>query len=160
MGMRVGIGRDLHRLVAGRCLLLGGVEVESAVGCLAHSDGDCLVHSVIDSMLGALAEPNIGQMFPDTDEKNRSRSSMEMLAVVVDRAAALGYRVHNVDVVIILERPKLNSKILEMRKKLALHMRTDLSQISIKATTNEGIGPIGNGECIECLSVCLFESLP
>ncbi|MDR0428781.1 MAG: 2-C-methyl-D-erythritol 2,4-cyclodiphosphate synthase, partial [Puniceicoccales bacterium] len=137
--MRVGIGRDLHRLEMGRSLILGGIKIDSELGCVAHSDGDCLLHSIMDSILGALARPNIGVLFPNDDERNRNRSSVEMLAAVVNRMKEARYVVGNLDATIILERPMLSQHMEKMRKNVAECIGAQVMNVSIKATTNEKV---------------------
>jgi 2-C-methyl-D-erythritol 2,4-cyclodiphosphate synthase len=158
--VRVGIGRDLHRLERGRCLVLGGVVVSEHVGCVAHSDGDCLVHALIDSMLGALAMPNIGVLFPNSEDVNSGRRSLDMLAEVGKIVAMEGYALCNADAVVMLESVKLSPFIDEMRLSIAQILDVDREIIGIKATTAEGLGQIGAGKAVEVICTCLLERLP
>jgi 2-C-methyl-D-erythritol 2,4-cyclodiphosphate synthase len=159
MVVRVGLGRDIHALVSGRRLILGGQCVAESVGCLAHSDGDCLIHALMDSLLGAAALPNIGVLFPDWDEKNRGRSSREMLSEVVQLVAIHGFHPVNVDAVIQLEFFALNPFLVKMRGVLAEVLRIGVENVGIKATSAEGLGPVGEGKAVEVLCVCLLESV-
>ena len=156
---RVGLGRDVHRLVVGRSLVLGGVIVSDRVGCVAHSDGDCLTHALIDAMLGALSLPNIGVLFPDSDVSNRDRRSLNMLAEVTKLVRREGYELSNADAVVMLERPALNPFIDDMRLSIAKVVAVDVERIGIKATTAEGLGQIGAGEAIEVFCSCLMGKL-
>jgi 2-C-methyl-D-erythritol 2,4-cyclodiphosphate synthase len=157
MAFRVGIGRDFHRLVTGRPLILCGVRVCDAFGCLAHSDGDCAVHALMDALLGAAAQPNIGVLFPNEEPKNRGRSSLGMLREVVERLDVLGFRVANVDISISLEEPKLAPHTAAMGENLARILGISPQRVGIKATSAEGMGEIGKGLAMEALSVCLLE---
>lgn len=159
MNFRIGIGRDFHRLSDDRMLILGGVLIPNAPGCVAHSDGDCLLHALMDALLGAASLPNIGVLFPDTDLQNKRRSSLEMLSVVMKKIAKLGFRVVNVDVSVLLERPKVSKFFSEMRRRIAPVLGVSGEEIGLKATTNEGVGPIGSGEAIEVICVCLLEKI-
>ncbi len=151
--MRVGIGFDTHRLVEGRKLILGGVEVPHTVGLLGHSDADVLTHAIMDALLGAAADGDIGQHFPDTDPQYKGADSLVLLDAVVARLATLGYRVHNVDATILAERPKLMPYLPAMREALAARMKVDVGMVSLKATTVEGLGAIGRREGISAMAV-------
>jgi 2-C-methyl-D-erythritol 2,4-cyclodiphosphate synthase len=151
--VRVGQGWDIHRLVAGRRLRLGGVEVPSERGLLGHSDGDVVLHAVTDALLGAMAAGDIGQHFPDTDPRYRGIDSAVLLAEVVALAAARGYRIGNVDVTILAERPPLAPHMPAMQRRLAELLGVGAEQVGIKAKTMEGLGAVGAGEAIAALAV-------
>ena len=155
--MRVGIGYDIHRLVKGRKLIIGGVEIPFEKGLLGHSDADVLVHSICDALLGAMALGDVGKHFPDTDEKYRGISSMKLLNEVMEKVRGAGYKVINVDANIIAEKPKMSPYIDEMIKSLKGIMGKD-AVINIKARTNEGLGEIGKGEAIACQAIVLLET--
>ncbi len=157
--MRIGIGRDIHKLVFGRDLILGGVKIDYEKGLLGNSDADVLVHSVIDSILGAIGEKNIGYHFPDTDKKYKDISSLYLLKNVCEKFILKKYKIINFDTVIIAEKPKLNVFLDEMKKNIANFLDIDYSLIGIKATTNEGLGEIGHGNAIEAISICLLEEI-
>jgi len=154
--MRIGIGYDVHRLVEGRPLILGGVRVPHDRGPLGHSDADLLTHAVIDAVLGAAALGDIGSHFPDTDPAWKGADSLELLAAVVERAAAAGHRVGNVDATLAMQRPKLRPHIDAMRANLARVLRVEVAQVSVKATTGEGMGFVGREEGAACHAVCLL----
>lgn len=155
--MRIGHGYDVHRLTEGRKLILGGVEIPFERGLDGHSDADVLIHAVMDALLGAAAMRDIGVLFPDTDERYRGISSMCLLQTVMERLTEQGYRVGNVDVTVLAQRPKLKDYIPQMCEKLAKTLRIPLGRINIKATTEEGLGFTGSGEGIACHAVCLLE---
>ncbi|MGH7786289.1 MAG: 2-C-methyl-D-erythritol 2,4-cyclodiphosphate synthase [Candidatus Binatia bacterium] len=155
---RVGQGWDIHRLVAGRPLRLGGLEIPHERGLLGHSDGDAVLHAVTDALLGALAAGDIGQHFPDTDPRYRGADSAVLLAAVVQMVAARRQRVGNVDVTVLAERPKLAPFVPAMRARLAALLGVDEACVSIKAKTMEGLGAIGAGEAIGALAVVLLEA--
>jgi len=157
--VRVGQGWDVHRLVAGRPLVLAGVTLPHARGLLGHSDGDVVLHAVTDALLGALALGDIGQHFPDTDPRYAGADSGRLLAQVVELVAARGARVGNVDVTIVAERPKLASHMSAMRARLAELLAVDPARVGLKAKTTEGLGVIGAGEAIAALAVALVEEL-
>ncbi len=154
--MRVGFGYDVHRLKEGRPLILGGVDVPSIVGLDGHSDADVLTHAIIDALLGAAALGDIGQHFPDTDEEWRGADSIELLRTVVESVTAAGFVVGNVDSVVVLQRPKLRSHIDAMRGCLASAMGIEVSQVSVKATTNETMGFVGRQEGCAAHAVALL----
>lgn len=154
--MRVGIGYDVHRLIEGRELILGGVNIEYKYGLDGHSDADVLIHAIMDALLGAAALGDIGRHFPDTDEKYRGISSVSLLKCVAGLLDEKGYRVGNVDAVIIAQAPKLAPHIEQMRKNIAEALSVDPDQISVKATTEEGLGFTGEGKGISCQAVCLI----
>ena len=158
--MRIGHGYDVHRLVAGRPLILGGVAVPSDVGLDGHSDADVLTHAVIDALLGAAALGDIGSHFPDTDDEWRGADSMELLQTVVGRLAEAGFRVGNVDATVCLQRPKLRPFVDAMRERLAAGLGVDVGRVSVKATTGEGMGFVGTGEGASAHAVALILDAP
>lgn len=143
--MRIGFGYDVHRLVEGRRLVLCGVEIPCEVGLLGHSDADVAVHALMDAVLGALALGDIGKLFPDSDMQYKDADSMRLLAEVVEKMRENGYTLGNLDITIIAEKPKLAPYIASMRENLARAFGADISQISVKATTEEGLGLAGAG---------------
>lgn len=153
---RIGHGYDVHRLVEGRKLILGGVEIEHTKGLLGHSDADVLLHAVSDALLGAAAMGDIGGMFPDTDPAFKDADSLELLKKVVERLGSAGYRVGNIDVTVIAQAPKLKPHIEKMRANIASACGTDVENINVKATTEEGLGFSGSGEGIAAHSVCII----
>lgn len=146
--MRIGQGYDLHRLVAGRPLILGGVEVPHDKGLAGHSDADALAHAITDALLGAAALGNIGEHFPDTDPAYNGADSLQLLQTAYDMVKQAGFRLGNVDATIIAQAPKLNPHIPAMRRALAECLSVGIETISVKAKTNEGMGPEGRGEAI------------
>lgn len=155
--MRIGHGYDVHRLVPGRALILGGVEIPHETGLLGHSDADVLVHAVMDALLGAAALGDIGRLFPDTDPQYSGISSLRLLDAVGKTLASQGYQVENIDVTVIAQRPKLAPYLQQMREKLAKVLGLAVSQINIKATTEEQLGFTGRQEGIACHAVCLIQ---
>lgn len=155
--MRVGLGYDLHRLVVGRPFVIGGLSIPFDRGPEGHSDGDALTHAVVDALFGALAEGDIGQHFPPGDPSCAGINSLRMLAKAISIVNARGYRVANIDAVIICERPKLSPHYKEIRENIASVLSVDISQVSIKSKTNEGLGEIGAGEAIAAQAVALLE---
>lgn len=151
--MRVGIGFDSHRLVEGRPLILGLVQVPCERGLLGHSDADAVAHAVIDALLGAVADGDIGRHFPDSDPKWKDADSRKLLEAVVARLNEKGWRINNVDATIIAERPKLAPFIPEMCRKLAEAMKVEADAVSVKAKTNEGLDATGRGEGISAMAV-------
>ena len=156
---RTGIGFDTHRLVPGRRLILGGVDIPHPVGLLGHSDADVLAHALMDALLGAVADGDIGQHFPDDDPRWAGADSLALLRAVVARLAANGWRPANVDATILAERPKLMPHIPAMRERLAQAMGLPVGAISVKATTVEGLGAIGRREGISALAVATVAPL-
>lgn len=157
--MRIGNGYDVHKLVPGRKLILGGVEIPHHLGLLGHSDADVLIHAIMDAILGAMAMGDIGKHFPDTDPEYEGISSIELLYQVMRMMSAYQYKIGNIDAVIICQRPKLAPYILEMREKIANNLATELNRVSIKATTTEELGFEGKEEGIAVNAVVLLESL-
>ncbi len=154
--MKIGIGYDIHRLVEGRKLILGGVELESELGLLGHSDGDVLTHAVCDALLGAAGLGDIGRHFPDTDDRYRGISSLKLLAEVADRIGRKGYRAENIDAVVVLERPKLAGRAEEMAGNLACPLGIDPARVNVKATTSEGLDATGRGEAVAAWAVTVL----
>ena len=155
--MRIGIGFDIHRLVSGRALLLGGVKIPSGKGLLGHSDGDAVLHAVCDALLGAVGAGDIGSYFPDTDPKWRGVSSRRFVAKAMQRVAQHRLRVSNADVVVLAEQPKLAPHRLAIQRTLAKMLQVTPQQVSIKAKTMERLGPIGAGKAIAAYAVVLLE---
>ena len=155
--MRIGHGYDVHRLVEGRSLILGGVRIPFEKGLDGHSDADVLTHAVMDALLGAAAMGDIGKLFPDTDDRYLSADSIALLREVDRRLTEAGYRLGNLDVTVIAQRPKLAPDINQMRQNLAAALRTELQNVSVKATTEEHLGFTGSGEGIAAHAVCLIE---
>ena len=157
--MRIGHGYDVHRLVEGRSLILGGVRIPFEKGLDGHSDADVLTHAVMDALLGAAAMGDIGKLFPDTDDRYLDADSIALLREVDRRLTEAGYRLGNLDVTVIAQRPKLAPYINQMRQNLAAALRTELQNVSVKATTEEHLGFTGSGEGIAAHAVCLLEPL-
>ena len=155
--MRIGHGYDVHRLVEGRRLILGGVNIPWEKGLLGHSDADVLTHALMDALLGAAALGDIGKLFPDNDPAYAGADSVELLKVVTTRLREAGFRVGNVDCTVIAQRPKLSPHIPAMREKLAAAMGVSLDRVSVKATTEEGLGFSGEGLGIAAHAVALIE---
>ncbi|MEW5766839.1 MAG: 2-C-methyl-D-erythritol 2,4-cyclodiphosphate synthase [bacterium] len=151
--MRTGIGYDVHRLAAGRDLILGGVKISHTKGLLGHSDADCLTHAICDALLGSLGAGDIGQHFPDNDGRFKDISSLKLLETVVKMVEAKGYQINNIDATIVAESPKLAPYIFQMRETVAPILKISLDQINIKATTTEGLGFIGHAEGIAAYAV-------
>ena len=154
--MRVGLGYDVHKLVEGRKLIIGGVEIPHTHGLLGHSDADVLVHAIMDSMLGALALGDIGKHFPDNDEKYKGADSIKLLEFVNNLIEEKGYAIGNIDSTIIAQSPKMAPHIETMRNNIAKATNTDVSRINVKATTEEGLGFTGAKEGIAAQSICLL----
>lgn len=157
--MRVGHGYDLHRFAAGRPLVLGGVQIPFEKGLLGHSDADVLTHAVMDALLGAAALGDIGTHFPDTDEAYRGADSIALARTVAAKLADAGYRIANVDATLIAQAPKLAPHIPAMRETLAKALDLPLDAVSVKATTEEGLGATGEGLAIAAHAVCLIEGI-
>ena len=155
--IRTGIGFDIHRFATGRKLILGGIEIPSPEGLEGHSDADVLCHALADALLGAIADGDIGQHFPNTDPKWKNADSVELLRHVVLRVIAKGFHVVNVDAAITAEKPKVMPYALRMRERLAPVLGVTIDEVSIKATTMEGLGAIGRGEGIAVMAVATVE---
>ena len=157
--MRIGHGYDVHRLVEGRKLILGGVDIPYEKGLLGHSDADVLTHAVMDALLGAAALGDIGKLFPDSDPAYAGADSLVLLERVGERLTQAGYRVVNIDATVLAQRPKLAPHIPQMRANLAARLGLDADQVSVKATTEEGLGFTGTGAGMAAHAVCLLESI-
>ncbi len=157
--MRIGHGYDVHRLTAGRKLILGGVEIPYELGLEGHSDADVLLHAVMDALLGAAGLGDIGQHFPDTDPRYEGISSLKLLALVREKLYWAGYEVENVDVTMIAQKPKLRDYISQMEENIAQVLGVEEEQINVKATTEEHLGFTGAEEGMACHAVCLLERL-
>lgn len=155
--MRIGHGYDVHRLVPGRDLILGGVKIPYALGLDGHSDADVLLHAVMDALLGAAALRDIGYHFPDTDPAYKGANSLELLKIVGQKLTAAGYRVGNIDVTMIAQKPKLKDYIPAMAENIAAALGIGGGQVNVKATTEEHLGFTGTGEGMSCHAVCLLE---
>lgn len=155
--MRIGFGYDVHKFAENRKLIIGGIEVPHSLGLLGHSDADVLVHAIMDSMLGALALGDIGKHFPDTDMAYKDIDSCELLKRVYDLIKDKGYKIGNIDSVVALEEPKIGKYIPLMQEKLARILEIEENQISIKATTTEGLGFVGEKLGASASAVCLLE---
>ena len=155
--MRIGHGYDVHKLVEGRDLILGGVKIDHKLGLLGHSDADVLLHAVSDALLGAAGLGDIGRHFPDTDPQYKGADSLKLLAIVGQKVAAAGYRVSNIDVTMIAQKPKLKDHIGAMERNIASSLGLDVSRVNVKATTEEKLGFTGREEGLSCHAVCLLE---
>ena len=155
--MRIGHGYDVHRLVAGRDLILGGVKIDFELGLLGHSDADVLLHAVSDALLGAAGLGDIGRHFPDTDPKYKGADSRVLLRHVVKLVVEHGYRISNVDVTMIAQKPKLKDHIPQMVANIAADLQIPESRVNVKATTEEKLGFTGSMEGLRCHAVCLLE---
>ena len=155
--MRIGHGYDVHRLVEGRDLILGGVKIPFAAGLDGHSDADVLLHAVSDALLGAAGLGDIGKHFPDTDPQYKGADSLKLLGIVGAKVADAGYRISNVDVTMIAQLPKLRPYIGTMERNIAAVLNMDASRVNVKATTEEHLGFTGEGYGMACHAVCLLE---
>ncbi len=156
--MRVGTGWDLHKLASERRLILGGVEIPSQKGCLGHSDGDALLHALIDALLGACGLEDIGTLFPDTDPTYKDADSAKLLRQVVDKIKTLGFRISNVDTTVILQQPKLGPYKVQIKENLASLLELAPDCVGVKAKTAEGIlGELGQGDAVIAQAVVLVE---
>ena len=155
--MRIGHGYDVHKLVPDRDLILGGVKIEHTLGLLGHSDADVLLHAVSDALLGAAGLGDIGKHFPDTDPKYKGADSLKLLEIVGEKVAEAGYRVSNIDVTMIAQRPKLRPHIEAMERNIAGALKIDVSRVNVKATTEERLGFTGEELGMACHAVCLLE---
>ena len=155
--MRIGHGYDVHKLVEGRELILGGVRIPHHVGLLGHSDADVLLHAVSDALLGAAGLGDIGRHFPDTDPQYKGADSLKLLEIVGVKISDAGYRVSNIDVTMIAQRPKLKNHIAAMERNIAIALNMDVSRVNVKATTEEWLGFTGAEQGMACHAVCLLE---
>lgn len=156
---RIGHGYDVHRLTENRKLFIGGVEIPFEKGLLGHSDADVLLHAVMDAVLGALGERDIGFIFPDSDEKYRGISSVFLAETVCELMIRRGYEIGNIDCTVIAQRPKLSPYIGKMKEIIACAFKTDINNVNVKATTEEKLGFTGNGEGIAAHAVCLLKGV-
>ena len=159
MSMRIGHGYDVHRLVEGRKLIIGGVDIPHEKGLLGHSDADVLAHAISDALLGALAKGDIGHLFPDNDPKYKGADSLWLMSQILPIIKESGYRISNIDSTVIAQAPKLAPHILKMRENIAIVLEIDTDAVSIKATTEEGLGFSGEKLGIAAHAVCLLEKL-
>lgn len=157
MDLRIGQGYDVHQLREGLPMWLGGVQIESSIGFVAHSDGDVAIHALCDALLGALALGDIGHLFPDTSDEWKGISSTILLQKVMERVSALGWKVVNADITIALQRPKIAFRVADMREHLAPVLGVEASRVSVKATTTERLGFVGRGEGCEVWAVVLLQ---
>jgi 2-C-methyl-D-erythritol 2,4-cyclodiphosphate synthase len=158
--MRIGIGFDIHRLEPGDGVILGGITIPFEKRLVGHSDADALCHAIIDALLGAAALGDIGQHFPDTDPAYKNASSIGLLEEIVSKIHSSGFRIGNVDAVVIAEAPRLSGHIAAIRERLSRTLKVDLRQVSVKSKTAERLGPIGAGEAISVQAVALLEEAP
>ena len=154
MQIRVGTGYDVHKLVEGRKLILGGVEIPHSLGLLGHSDADVLLHAIMDALLGAAALGDIGKHFPDTDDRYKGISSLKLLEHVAQLLQVHGYEIGNIDATVIAQKPKLRPYIEEMEKNIAEVLKISTDQINVKATTEEGLGFTGEQQGISSQAIC------
>ena len=155
--MRIGHGYDVHKLVEGRDLILGGVKIDHTLGLLGHSDADVLLHAVSDALLGAAGLGDIGKHFPDTDPQYKGADSLKLLEIVSLRVKEAGYRISNIDVTMIAQKPKLRPHIEQMERNIAGAVGIDVSRVNVKATTEERLGFTGEELGMACHAVCLLE---
>ncbi len=157
--MKVGIGYDIHRLKAGRDLVLGGVPIGHPVGLEGHSDADVLTHAVIDALLGAAGLGDIGKLFPSTDPKYKGTSSLGLLSTTAEAVRSAGYRIGNVDATVIAEEPRLHPHLHQMRDNIANSLKLGIDRVSVKATSPEGLGALGRKDGIAAQAVALIEAV-
>lgn len=157
--MRIGSSIDIHRLVENRRLVIGGIEIPYSKGCLAHSDGDVLIHAIVDALIGALGLGDIGEHFSDKDPKYQNIDSTYFLKEVKNMLGKEGYEIENIDSLVILEQPRLKDYKVKMKENIALHLGIDASKVNVKAGTNEGMGPIGRNEAIEAHATVLIRKV-
>lgn len=160
MDVRIGVGYDLHKLAAGRPFVLGGVRILHPKGPLGHSDGDALIHAVIDALLGAAGEGDIGRLFPDTDPRFKGACSLDLLEAVMKVIKKRRLRVQHVDAVVVVERPKIGPHVAAMKAALCPRLGLPEDRLGIKAKTNEGLGLIGRGGAVACWAVALLAETP
>jgi len=156
--IKIGFSKDIHPLVEGRPFILGGIRLDHPKGPLGHSDGDCLLHAIAESLLGALALGDLGKFFPETDPKYKGYDSSLILQEVFNYVEKKGYLISNLDCMVSLEKPKLRPYVDDMRRRIADILRTDVSRVSIKATTFEGLGIVGTEQAIICEAIVLLEN--
>jgi 2-C-methyl-D-erythritol 2,4-cyclodiphosphate synthase len=154
--MRIGCGYDIHALVPGRSLILGGVDIPHSKGLLGHSDSDALVHAVCDALLGAMGEGDLGRHYPSSDQRFKNISSLKLLEDVAEKLARKGYRVVNVDSVIIAQAPRLAPHLVAMQKSIAAVLRVDSDLVNVKVKSGEGLDAVGHEEAIAAQAVCLI----
>jgi 2-C-methyl-D-erythritol 2,4-cyclodiphosphate synthase len=154
--IRIGVGYDIHRLASDRKLMLGGLEIPHDRGLLGHSDADVVLHSVTDALLGAASLPDIGDLFPDTDDAFKDADSRELLADVMGKISEKGYRVGNLDVIVHAETPKMSPYKKKMAESIAKALGVESDRVNVKAKTNEGVGPVGLSNAIACTTVALL----
>ncbi len=157
--IRVGIGYDVHKLVEGRKLILGGEIIPSNKGLLGHSDADCLIHAIIDAILGAISQGDIGKHFPDTNEKYKDISSLKLLSYVKEILDKNKFMINNIDSTVIMQAPKIAKYIPQMKKNIADVLCIEIEKINIKATTEEGLGFTGKSEGVACQAICCVEKI-
>lgn len=157
MRIKIGIGYDIHRLQDGKKLFLGGAEIPFSKGLIGHSDGDCLIHAIIDALLGAIGEGDIGQYFPDTDPRYRNVRSTKLLEIIMGHVRKRNGKLHHVDCIIIAESPKIGPHVARMKQVLCPLLHLQAEDLGIKAKTNEEIGPIGQGVAIAAVAQVLLE---
>lgn len=157
MRIKIGIGYDIHRLQKGRKLFLGGAEIPYSRGLIGHSDGDCLVHAIIDALLGAVGEGDIGRLFPDTDPQYRDMRSTQLLENVMSRIREKNGKIQHLDCIIIAEAPRIGPHIDRIKETLCPILEIEANDLGIKAKTNEGLGPVGMGEAIAAIAQTLLE---
>jgi 2-C-methyl-D-erythritol 2,4-cyclodiphosphate synthase len=150
--LKVGIGYDIHRLQEGKELFLGGVKIPFSKGLSGHSDGDCLIHAIIDALLGAIAEGDIGHHFPDTDPRYRNIQSTKLLEIVMEKVRKKTGSIHHIDCVVIAEFPRIGPHIAKMKEVMCPLLHIQATDLGIKAKTNEGIGPLGRGEAVAAIA--------
>ena len=160
MKLRIGQGYDIHPLKEGRPMILGGVSFDTPYGLDGHSDADALTHAICDSLLGAAGLEDIGHQFPNTDPRYKDIDSQELLREVVSKLGEKGFTIENIDATVVAEKPKIGSRIEEMKRRLSLSANISEEQIGIKATTNEELGAIGRGEGIAAYASCLIQKKP
>jgi 2-C-methyl-D-erythritol 2,4-cyclodiphosphate synthase len=158
--MRIGCGYDIHELVAGRLLILGGINIPHSKGLLGHSDSDALVHAVCDALLGAMGEGDLGRHYPSSDQRYKNISSLKLLEDVTEKLERKGYRVVNVDSVIIAQAPRLAPHLAAMQKTIAGVLRVDPDVVNVKVKSGEGLDAVGKEEAIAAHAVCLIEAAP
>lgn len=157
MRIKIGIGYDIHRLQKGRKLFLGGAEIPFSRGLIGHSDGDCLIHAIIDALLGAVGEGDIGRLFSDTDPQYRDMRSTQLLENVMGRVREKKGKIHHLDCIVIAESPRIGPHIDRIKKILCPILKIEANDLGIKAKTNEGLGPVGKGEAIAAIAQALLE---